>query len=71
MKNLSKYLLRVKSKNTLSSCELVIRLRWVIIYASLVVEKEIYIYTEIYTFFFSDGLIVFAELFQAVMGWEN
>ena len=68
MKNLSKYLLRVKSKNTLSSCELVIRLRWVIIYAALVVEKEIYIYSEIYTFFFShrDGLIVFAALFPDV-----
>lgn len=44
-----------------------------IIYAALVVEKEIYIYSEIYTFFFShrDGLIVFAELFQVAMGWEN
>lgn len=73
MKYLSKYLLRVKSKNTLSSCELVIRLRWVIIYATLVVKKEIYIYTEIYTYFFfsRNGLIVFVELFQVAMGWEN
>lgn len=47
-----------------------------IIYAALVVEKEIYIYTKIYTFFFfffspKDGLIVFAELFQVAIGWET
>lgn len=68
-KNLSKYLLRVKRKNTLSSCELVICQRWVIIYAALVVEKRNYIYIKIYTFFFfffpKDGLIVFAELFPS------
>ena len=47
-----------------------------IIYAALVVEKEIYIYTKIYIFFFfffspKDGLIVFAELFQVAIGWET
>lgn len=71
MKDISKYLLRVKVKTHSTVVELVIHLRWVIIYAILVVKKDMYIYTTIYTFFFRDELIVFAGLFRVAVGWQN
>jgi hypothetical protein len=46
MKDISKYLLRVKVKTYSAVVELVIHLRWVIIYVTLVVEKDMYIYTK-------------------------
>lgn len=71
MKKKSQNICLDKSKNILNSCG--------INHSSKVGDnlchawsgKEISIYTAIYIYFFRDGLIVFVELFQAAMGWEN
>lgn len=46
---------RSKSKNYSAVVELVTHLRWVIIYALLVVKREMYIYSGIYIIFLLRG----------------